>query len=254
MPIHDWGRVRAGVFHDFHQEWIGAIKRALNDGILPSGYYALSEQHVAGFGADVLTLQSSESPISGPAAARPEAPDAGGLLLAPPPLALTAETELDFYRRKQTAVVVRTADDDRMIAVVEVVSSGNKASQHAIQAFARKVVELLDRGIHLLVLDLHRPGSRDPQGIHGVVWGEIADEPYEHPAGRPLTLAAYECNGNIRAYVQPVAVGDRLPDMPLFLLPGAYVLVSLEATYGTAFTALPERWRSVLRLPAEDAH
>ena len=27
MFIHDWSRVRAGIFHDFHQEWIGAVKR-----------------------------------------------------------------------------------------------------------------------------------------------------------------------------------------------------------------------------------
>jgi hypothetical protein len=26
MPVHDWTRVDAGVFHDFHQRWIGAIR------------------------------------------------------------------------------------------------------------------------------------------------------------------------------------------------------------------------------------
>lgn len=44
MPIHDWTLVRAGVFHDFHQEWAVCIKRALNGGILPPGYYAMVEQ------------------------------------------------------------------------------------------------------------------------------------------------------------------------------------------------------------------
>ncbi len=54
MPVHDWTRVDPGIVHDFHHDWITEIKRALNRGILPSGYYALAEQHAAGFGPDVL--------------------------------------------------------------------------------------------------------------------------------------------------------------------------------------------------------
>ena len=30
MPIHDWTRVPAGIFHDFHHGWIEEAKRALN--------------------------------------------------------------------------------------------------------------------------------------------------------------------------------------------------------------------------------
>ena len=58
MPMHDWTRVEAGIYHDFHHEWISEIKRALNRGLLPEDYYALAEQQAAGFGPDVLTLQS----------------------------------------------------------------------------------------------------------------------------------------------------------------------------------------------------
>ena len=35
MPIHDWTRVDAGLFHDFHQSWTVALRNALNEGILP---------------------------------------------------------------------------------------------------------------------------------------------------------------------------------------------------------------------------
>lgn len=41
MPVHDWTRVEAGIFHDFHTVWIGQIRNALNEGLLPAGYYAL---------------------------------------------------------------------------------------------------------------------------------------------------------------------------------------------------------------------
>ena len=30
MPIHDWSRVDAGVFHDFHLAWVVEIANALN--------------------------------------------------------------------------------------------------------------------------------------------------------------------------------------------------------------------------------
>src|ERR1700739_539434 len=46
MPVHDWTRVGAGIFHDFHHAWIEEIKRALNAGLLPDDYYALAEQFV----------------------------------------------------------------------------------------------------------------------------------------------------------------------------------------------------------------
>jgi hypothetical protein len=36
MPVHDWTRVDAGLFHDFHQGWTVALRNALNAGMLPS--------------------------------------------------------------------------------------------------------------------------------------------------------------------------------------------------------------------------
>jgi hypothetical protein len=133
-----------------------------------------------------------------------------------------------------------------VIAIVEIVSPGNKASRHAAGAFVQKAAELLDRQIHLLVLDLHPPGPRDPQGIHGLIWEEITAQPYTLPAEKPLTLAAYEAGPAIRAYVEHAAVGDALCDMPLFLKPGAHVPTPLAPTYEVAFEALPRRWRRVL--------
>ncbi len=56
MPIHDWTRVDAGIFHDFHHSWIEEIKRALNRGLLPGVYYALAEQITGNLGPGVLTL------------------------------------------------------------------------------------------------------------------------------------------------------------------------------------------------------
>jgi hypothetical protein len=48
------------------------------------------------------------------------------------------------------------------------------------------------------------------------------------------------------AYVEPVAIGAALPEMPLFLEEDWYVNVPLEATYQEAYTTVPRRWREVI--------
>jgi hypothetical protein len=252
MPIHDWTRVEPGIFHDFHHAWIEELKRALNRGILPPGYYALAEQHAAGFGPDVLTLQGTPNDRSEEEGAPPTS-DGSGVALAGPRLQPTAETDLAFYRRKQSTVAVRHVSGDRIVAMIEVVSPGNKASRNPIQAFVQKVAELLTNGVHLLILDLLPPGPRDPDGIHGEIWEEIAAQPYNAPKDKPLTLVAYECDLIIRSYVVPVALGDVLPDMPLFLEPQKVVEVPLEASYTAAFAEVPRRWRRVLEAPGSPA-
>lgn len=250
MPVHDWTRVEAGIFHDFHHAWIEEIKRALNAGVLPDDYYALAEQFAAGFGPDVLTLQGFGNGYGNATPPTKPAPGGVGLLIAPTTIALTAETDMAFYRRKQKGIAVRHVSGDRIVAMVEVVSPGNKSSVNALRAFVEKAAELLDRGIHLLVLDLHPRGARDPQGIHGAIWDAITNQAYVAAADKPLTLAAYESGLSTRAYVVPCSVGDALTDMPLFLEPQGAVEVPLETTYQAAFAAVPRRWRNVLERPA----
>ncbi|MFO0965848.1 MAG: DUF4058 family protein [Gemmataceae bacterium] len=242
MPIHDWTRVDDGIFHDFHHAWIEEIKRALNGGLLPDDYYALAEQWAGNRGPDVLTLQSPSSD-DGPT----PAPATTGLVLAPPKARFTVETGLEFYRRKQKAVVVRHVSGDRVIAVIEVVSRGNKTARRALRDFAEKAVELLNEGIHLLIADLYPPRKFDPQGIHAAIWEEVSGEEFELPADKRLTVASYAAGESVRAFVEPVAVGDSLPEMPLFLTSTGHMPLPLERTYQTAYAAVPRRWRDVLQ-------
>src|SRR5258708_5957820 len=69
MPVHDWTRVDAGIFHAFHLNWLGRLQDALNDGILPAGHYALAEQHAGRMLPDLLTLNASGMPAVGPSPA-----------------------------------------------------------------------------------------------------------------------------------------------------------------------------------------
>jgi len=243
MPAHDWSRVEAGIFHGFHHALIEQIKRDLNNGLLPPDYYALAEQFAAGLGPDVPTLHAPHPPDD------PAPANGGGLLVARPRIRSTAETEMEAYRRKKSLVAVRHVSGDRVVALVEVVSPGNKSSRHALDSFVQKVAEFLDRRIHLLIVDLIPPGRFDPSGIHGAIWDYIDGRSYEPPAGKPLTIAAYESSSVTRAYVEPIAVGDDLPEMPLFLVPDGCVEVPLEVSYRSAWEAVPRRWRAVLESP-----
>ena len=66
---------------------------------------------------------------------------------------------------------------------------------------------------------------------------------------RPETGASathYAAGDVQRAFVETVAVGDVLPDMPLFLDPDTYVNVPLEATDRSAWEAVPLPWRREL--------
>ena len=55
---------------------------------------------------------------------------------------------------------------------------------------------------------------------HGTVWGELTGEDYAPPVEfADRTLAAYSAGAVKTAYVEPVAVGQMLRDMPLFLTP-----------------------------------
>jgi hypothetical protein len=244
MPIHDWTRVSAGTFHDFHTAWMVEIRNALNGGLLPADYYALAEQVAGEVGPDVLTLRTGES--NGAGNGRGEAGGTTAVAVAPPKVRFTATVELDLYALRQRALVVRHSSGDRIVALVEIISPGNKGSRQLFRAFLEKAVSALAHGYHLLLIDLQPPSVRDPQGIHGALWAEICDDAFVAPPDRPLTLAAYSAGLATSAYVEPVAVGDLLPDMPLFLNPGTYVPVPLEATYQAAWRGVPQRWRRVV--------
>jgi hypothetical protein len=250
MPIHDWSRVDAGLFHDFHQTWVPEIKRELNRGLLPEGYYALVEQHGGAFELGLLTLMSQTPEPSVPVSDSgvTDAPD-GNVVVAEPKVRVRAETDLDFYRRKQTVVAVRHTSGDDLVALVEVVSRGNKSGRAAFEAFIKKATEYLAHGIHLLIIDLQPPTRRDPHGIHGAIWDALDGSDYAAPADKPLTLAAYEAGCAVRAFVEPIAVRDPLTAMPLFLRPGRHVLVPLEETYARAWETVPRRWRDVITAP-----
>jgi hypothetical protein len=250
MPVHDWSRVEAGIFHDFHNAWITHLREALNAGLLPPDLYALGEQVAGGLGPDVLTLRAPRSEGNGSPV---EVTGTAAVAVAPPKVRLTLRGGAEQYTRRQRTLVIRHVSDHRIIALVEIVSPGNKASRHEMRSFLDKALAALAQDIHLLLVDLHPPTPRDPQGIHGALWEQLTGETHQQPSDKPLTLAAYDAGPPKVAYVEPVAVCDVLPDMPLFLAPEQYINVPLEATYLAAYKGVPRYYRNILDRPGGNA-
>ena len=240
MPIHDWTRVDAGLFHAFHQSWIIKLCDTLNADRLPTDYFALPEQSISGPIPDVLTLELAPE---GGGTNR----TANGLAVAtvPPRAQLVRQAEDRIYVRKASRVAVRHRHG-HIVAVVEIVSPGNKASKNELRTFVEKSSELIMQGVHLLVIDLFPPSRRDPQGIHEAIWDQFVEEDFELPADRRLTVAAYDAGPPPVAYVEFVAVGDQVPDMPIFLKPGFYVPAPLEATYQSTWEHFPASLKGLL--------
>jgi hypothetical protein len=252
MPVHDWARVDANVFHHFHQRWTIAICDALNAGLLPSGYSALVEQYAGGVFPDVLALERRSRPD------RPAQPSGGVLTSTPPKTRLVKQAKTALAARANRIVVRHRLGE--VVCVLEIVSPGNKSGRAALRSFVEKAIDFLRQGIHLLIIDLLPPTTRDPQGMHKVVWDEIDEDPFELPPDKPLTLAAYVAGDLLigrepTAYVELIGVGDILPDMPAYLDGRSHVPVPLEATYQAAWATCPADLRELVetgRLSGED--
>ncbi len=137
MPVHDWTKGDAGIFHDFHCAWIIHLKEALNEGLLPDGFYAMAEQHAHDRIPDVLTLRAPEKDRS---LRLPEGDRGVALADAPPRVShkMVADSAFAYHTRRRT-LTIRHVSDHRIVALLEIVSPGNKDRASCVEDFAQKV-------------------------------------------------------------------------------------------------------------------
>jgi hypothetical protein len=247
MPMHDWTRVDPNDYHTFHLFWIASIATALNNNRLPQGYYAMADHTTPPVIPDVVTLSAEDAT---PASSEPASDGPGGVAVESPPRTTIAVTEPG--RKKKVSgrrrVAIRHARSRQIVAVIEIVSPSNKAKKPEFADLVQKSVQLLRQGVHVLLIDPFPPTARDPSGVHAAVWKVLTGKSFAPPDGKSLTLASYAAQGGntFSAFVEPLAVGDRLPDMPLFLTPKAHVPTPLEETYQAAWQGYPAPLRKVV--------
>lgn len=210
MPLHDWSRVESGIFHDFHTAWITEIRNRLNAGVLPGNYYALAE--------------------------------------APPKISLHEKIEMEITEM-QRFLSIRHLSSHRVVALLEVVSPGNKNNQARYEAFIHQTVDAIRRRVNVLLVDVHGTGRFDQNGINASIRNMIS--PHSTPVidqARHSTLASYclDPPRSLDIYLEHVAPDMPFPDMPIFLNPDRYVNVPFEATYLEAWKGMPSFWRNVV--------
>ena len=245
MSIHDWSRIFSGGFHHFHQMWTPELAKSLNSGVLPLGFYAAIEQVTGGPEPDVVTLESTHDRLR-----QTDFPSGDGAALAvaecPPQVQYSVEADEFKYARKADRVVVRHKSDDEPVAVIEIVSPGNKHSEWEFQRFRSKLESLMQNGVHLLVVDLIHPTPRDPVGFPVAFWGECQGRVPETTNEEPFTLTACRSDASPTGYFERLGVGAELPQMPLFLTPDRYVNVPLAVTYEAAWDGVPAEWKQIV--------
>lgn len=248
MPLGDWTRVSAGTFHAFHNAWITELQRALNSGVLPPDFYALGEQWAGDIGPGVLTLHRNPPAPSPPENNGGAHTRAIAVTERPPQARITQQAADDaiHYLAKRRSLIIRHASGDRVVALIEVVSPGNKQSRTFLQQLLDKVLAAIAQGCHVLIADLLPPGTLDPNGLHDLIWQGVTGEAFVLPGAGLRTIASYRASAPPTAYVEFAEIGDELPAMAMFLSSEEYVNVPLEETYQAAFATMPAHLRDVI--------
>ena len=181
VPLHDWTRVSAGKWHDMHLAWTGALRTELNEGALPDPFFALAEP-VTGFR---ITSDGEEGPLLpehwrrepdmlaavGRSATADHAAGNGTAHFAKPSVgvaAAEAPSRFALFERITRAnvrrrVTVRHPDGDRVVAIVEFASPGNRDAFPKVFHFARTVAAALEAGVHCVLIEPFPPTTAAPR-------------------------------------------------------------------------------------------
>lgn len=240
MPMHDWTRVGAWLYHGFHRSWVIKIADVLNQ-TLPRDYYALLAPSDKLDGPSAITTRFIDP--------HPD-PRVQDIRTNPPQVAYrgTAGPLPTFFWPNR--VEIHRAEGEVVVSAIEMIAPGNKTFRHAARQFARKVVRAVHAGVHVLFVDPFPPRSADPHGLHNVVWPMLNGDPHRFPPETALVAAGYEAVSPPNCYVTPFAVGQPLPDMPVFLEPDFFVTLPLEQTYAAAYADVLPMHRELLERPA----
>jgi hypothetical protein len=201
-------------WYSFHNSWATYLSSQLNT-LLPAGYFAEANVQF-GIEIDVATFEES-----GGASASPGWP-------SPPPLA--------GYPFEMSGVVVEVGIFSRsggpqLAGAIELVSPANKDRPLNREAFVSKCVSYLQAGVGLVLVDVV---TERPADLHRelLVRVGVADPgPGPVLSGSAFRLVERDGKRQLDVWQEPIAVGQRLPTLPLWLRGGLCLPVELEATY-----------------------
>jgi hypothetical protein len=228
MPLRDHFHAPVNNKHRWdavHGVWPAEIVRTLFDGLPPEFVAEPQVYHPAPFEVPVSMIEDDDRPPESGAGGRETATLAASAPTVPADL-----NELDEYE-------VRVYDADRMrtlVAAIEIVSPSNKDRSDAREQFVNKVAALLRQDVCVAIVDivttrqanlytelLARLGRSDPA---------LADPPPLYA----VTLRARKPpkqRSLLDAWFFPLAIGQPLPTIPLWLGPDLRIELPLDPSY-----------------------
>lgn len=231
MPLHDWAAIPG--WDGVHQVWMVELLYAVKP-LLPPGYRAY-------IGTTPTFAIGSPTPDDG-------RPDVGvrEWPAGEPPAATASHSEPGPDPDEEVAVATLAADTallveraGRLVAAVELVSPRNKDRLSAQTAYAADYAGYLLRGVHLMLVDVHRRPA--DFSFADQIAAALGTRKPDLPA--PFAVA-YRVGGPspgggrfLASWRRPLAVGEPLPELRLWLSADESVPVDLNVTYGRATEA-----------------
>jgi hypothetical protein len=226
-PLHGPRR-----WEGFHHSWAAFIAQQLNQNVLPSGYYAESEISVG----PVLEIDVATLELKG------ASPRRSGIAVWSPPKPKIA-VPVDFARLDSYEIhIYQELGGAELRAAIELVSPANKDRAASRLTFAAKCAGYLRHGIGVVIIDVVTERSAN---LHA----ELLDM-LEVNGGRTIWAAptglyavSYRAvtvrkRPRVEAWPEELALGEKLPTLPLWLSLDLCVPLRLEKSYLTTCRSL----------------
>jgi hypothetical protein len=205
------------------------MARLLNQGVLPPGYYAVPLVDRDGpIEIDVAALREHEAT----APASEVAVEPALQTWAPPAPGLTVAVELPAADGVEVQVFADDGDP-RLMAAVELLSPRNKDRHQARQAFAIKCVGYLQQGSSIVVVDTVTTRRAD---LNAAILSLLGVDTCG-ATSPSLSAVSYRAVGReeetqqLLLWPAPLALGQPLPTLPLWIASDFCVPLDLEASY-----------------------
>jgi hypothetical protein len=201
--------------------------------LLPDEFTAEPRVHLGSyFEIDVCAYEGNE-PKNPWDSSKQESESVATATLTPPGPTFTADADL-AEQYEYEVLVYDQSRGRRLVAAVEIVSPANKDRPENRRAFVTKCAALLQQGVCVSLVDLvtTRRFNLYSDLLHLLNRSDPAFTP------EPASLYAATCRcrkiantPKLETWAYPLAVGQRLPDLPIWLSAELYVALELEASY-----------------------
>jgi hypothetical protein len=245
MPLYDHFHRPLSEVHaweSFHSQWGSCIAADLNRR-LPKRFLASAPQHLGPYvSADVAEQELLHADTDEPKNGTPEgSSEKGGVAVALEKLVYTPPlTSLSMpvsFPEEYRVEVRDTQWASRILAVIELVSPGNKDDSESREAFAGKCLSYLAKGMGLVVIDIVTARLAN---LHNWMVKLARRESRFEMAGDPSTYAtAYRPvhrnkEDTVDVWGWELVLGSPLPTVPLALKEFGTMPLNLETTYREA--------------------